>query len=502
MEQEQESTGISRGQNQLHLLPEDPHTASTIVAPLVDRADPAVAATQIVVVTSDGDGAASLAGRLGTAGLASGLRIMAATDARRATRVQRRAPAHVVVAPPDVLVALMQSAVLKLDGVKAVVMAWVDELDERAMAALESVMSEIPKEAARVVLASGATPAVDALVERYARRARRTQSASVTEFPAASLSYVVTSDIGRGSALRRTLDALDPESAFVVARAPASRTAVEALLFSLGYGVGEDESVRVGDAPDGKPDVVILYDVLANESEVRTIAAAGSRVVALVTARQVAALRQLAGGRVTPLVLPDAAARARTREERLRDEMRSVLATGQFSRELLTLEPLLADHDGAEIAAAALRLLETERGKVEGAAPAQAPMTRLFINAGSMDEVRPGDLVGAITNEAGISKSELGRVDVRERHSTVEVATAVANVVVSKLTGTQIRGRRVLVRVDEDRPRERPGREGSAPRGDHRGPPRDRGPRDRGPRDRGPRDRGPRPARPRRGDDA
>ena len=54
-------------------------------------------------------------------------------------------------------------------------------------------------------------------------------------------------------------------------------------------------------------------------------------------------------------------------------------------------------------------------------------MTRLYVNVGSMDNVRPGDLVGAITNEAGVSKAELGRVDVRERHSTVEVATSIAN---------------------------------------------------------------------------
>jgi ATP-dependent RNA helicase DeaD len=83
-----------------------------------------------------------------------------------------------------------------------------------------------------------------------------------------------------------------------------------------------------------------------------------------------------------------------------------------------------------------------------------------------MDNVRPGDLVGAITHEAGISKSELGRVDVRERHSTVEVAASVAEAVVTKLTGVSIKGRRALVKVDDapargggPRRRERPERE-------------------------------------------
>src|SRR5207237_4390471 len=129
------------------------------------------------------------------------------------------------------------------------------------------------------------------------------------------------------------------------------------------------------------------------------------------------------------------------------------------------------------VAAAARRLLEKERSKPQGAGTGAATaMTRLFLNVGETDNVRAGDLVGAITNEAGVSKAELGKVEVRDRHSTIEVATPVANAVVSKLTGVSIRGRRVIARIDE--PRER----------------RDRG--DRDGRDRG----GPPARRPRRDD--
>jgi len=229
----------------------------------------------------------------------------------------------------------------------------------------------------------------------------------------------------------------------------------------------------------------------SSEDELRQLVAAASpaRVLALVTPRQISALRRMAGGAVAPLALPEPAARARSREESLRDELRAVLHTEQYARELVMLEPLLADHDGAEIAAAALRLLERQRATpvTLGAAPAQGPVTRLYINVGAMDDIRPGDLVGAITNEAGISRADLGRVDVRDKHSTVEVATPVANAVVSKLTGVQMKGRRVIARVDEDRPRERrdgerssrpgrPERGGRSDRGDRRGPPRDRRP--------------------------
>ena len=505
VEQQSDNPGVSRGQNQLHVSPETSAAAAGAVQPLLDRVDPALPATQLVVVTSDEEMAAALAGRL-VASVAPGVRVLAATENRRATRILRAAPAHVLLAPGATIVALLQSAVLKLDAVKVAVLAWIDEQGESATAALETVMGEVPKDAARVVLASAATPVVEQLIERYARRARRVQPAA-SELAPVSLSYVATAETGRMTALRRTLDALDPDSALVITRDPATREVIDAALRSLGYG-GDAAPVRVSDGSDdaarpaaqAPPAVTVLYDMPSSESELRQLvaAAAPARVVALVTPRQISALRLMAGGAVAPLALPESAARARSREESLRDELRAVLQTEQYARELVMLEPLLTDHDGAEIAAAALRLLERQRATpvTLGAAPAQGPVTRLYINVGTMDDIRPGDLIGAITNEAGISRTELGRVDVRDKHSTVEVATPVANAVVSKLTGVQMKGRRVIARVDEDRPRERrdserssrpgrPERGGRSDRGERRGPPRDRRPsRDRPGRDR------------------
>lgn len=492
MEQQQEGTGVSRGQNQLHLLPEDPSAAAAALTPLLDRLDAGTKAAQMLVITSDGEAAASIAARLGGG---DGPRVVAATEGRRAARVLKQGAAPVLVAPADILAELQRAAVLKLDAVRVVVFAWVTA--ERGQEQLlETVMADVPKEAARIVLASSQGAAVDALIERYAWRARRMQAAGAEELPVVSLSYVVTSEHGRASALRRTLDALDPDSAYVVVRDPASRAEAESLLRSLGYGAGASDAVRVGEKPEGPAALVVLYDLPAREDDLRAIGGShgAARLVALVTGRQLDSLRSLAGGAVTPLTLPDAAVRARSRDERARDELREVLSGGQFSREVLTLEPLLADHDGIEIAAAALRLLEAERAKARAPQLQGQPatVTRLYLNVGAMDEVRPGDLVGAITNQAGISKAELGRVDVRDRHSTVEVASSVANAVVAKITGIEIRGRRVIARVDDDKPRERPKRVGGerGERGERRGP-------SRGGPGRGGPGRGDRPDRPR-----
>jgi ATP-dependent RNA helicase DeaD len=70
---------------------------------------------------------------------------------------------------------------------------------------------------------------------------------------------------------------------------------------------------------------------------------------------------------------------------------------------------------------------------------------------GERDGLRPGDLLGAITGEAGVEGNAVGKIEIRESHSVVEVHDAVARKVIKALNGTTIKGR--AVRADFDRPR-------------------------------------------------
>ena len=218
-------------------------------------------------------------------------------------------------------------------------------------------------------------------------------------------------------------------------------------------------------------------------------------------------------------------AKARISDAAVRDELKGILEDGIISREIIALEPLLEEFDAIEIAAASLRLLERARAqrdaseKISRAAVAQTSgptataessegMKTLFMTIGKVDGVRAGDIVGAIAGEVGIPGSSIGRVEILDKHSLVEVEISKAQDVIKKMNGSQIRGRKLAVREE----RERPPRAGAPPRGGDRprrdGPPRgerpdrDRGARsDRPPRrDSGPRDRGDRPERSPRGD--
>ena len=85
----------------------------------------------------------------------------------------------------------------------------------------------------------------------------------------------------------------------------------------------------------------------------------------------------------------------------------------------------------------------------EHAAPTEEVAT-LFVGAGREAGIRPGDLVGAITGEAGINSGELGAIQIADRFSLVEVPESRAEEIIAALRATTIRGRKVPVRRDRD----------------------------------------------------
>jgi ATP-dependent RNA helicase DeaD len=499
-----EPTGVTRGQNAVHVMPLDWSAATRVLSPLVDRIDTSRAETQLLIVTADSEGAVSAAGALVAAAAGRGVRVLAATSSPRAARLLKSSAPHVLCGAPADLVALLQSSALKSEALRAVVLGWLDPiLGTPEAQPLETLLGELPKEGARIVFAAEMTPAHEAMVERYARRARRVSEAAGEPGSPLSAEYVAASPAGRAVALRRLLDALDPTSALLYARDDAARADAEQVARLLGYPA---DAVRViGGAPDAPgSEPVVLLDLPATREEMRALAgASGRKLYAIVQPSQLASLRALlGGGAVSAVTLLEAAERARGKDAALRASLRDVLTSSDVRREVLAIEPLLAEFDGIEIAAAALKMLEQQRPARPAATVSQtAPMTALFVNLGEKDGVRPQELVTAVTSASGIPGSQIGKVEVRDNHSIVEVAASVAELVAGKLTGSVVRGRRVQARVDQPREARGAPPRGAPPRGERPDRPARSGP-PRGDRpvrsfDRG--DRPPRPGAPRSG---
>ena len=79
-------------------------------------------------------------------------------------------------------------------------------------------------------------------------------------------------------------------------------------------------------------------------------------------------------------------------------------------------------------------------------------MARYRIAVGKQDGIRPGNIVGAVTNEADISGDEIGSITIRHSYSTIDLPTDRADEILERLADTRISGRALQIRPYRERP--------------------------------------------------
>jgi ATP-dependent RNA helicase DeaD len=84
----------------------------------------------------------------------------------------------------------------------------------------------------------------------------------------------------------------------------------------------------------------------------------------------------------------------------------------------------------------------------------RAPQETFRIAVGSIHGVKPGNIVGAIANEADIEGVHIGRVDIREDHSFVDLPGGMPKAIFNRLQKVRVAGRELrLTRVTEKPPK-------------------------------------------------
>lgn len=73
-------------------------------------------------------------------------------------------------------------------------------------------------------------------------------------------------------------------------------------------------------------------------------------------------------------------------------------------------------------------------------------ITRIRINAGKKTKMRPGDIMGAITNIPGMSGEDIGIIDVQDTCSYVEILGDKGNLVMDALQETKIKGKKHTIK--------------------------------------------------------
>jgi ATP-dependent RNA helicase DeaD len=482
---QEEALPVIRRANNLFLAA-GPGSGVTVAwgAALLDRVEGEGDAPKVLVLAPSQDRADYLAQSLGRLADSSGHTV----GALGSHWVMPERATMLFGTPADVLAAAKSSGI-NLEAIEAIVVDQASRIDTfEGMEATEAILEYLPKEAQRVLAAQPMTPGVSKFLERHVKRAVTIPGEDLSALHApkrGTVRFRIVTEPREEAVLEMVNHLLADEARHVLVFCRNEDRAADVgdLLTLHGFlaGAPGDASFPVWlgvDAlaarakADGHEGVkVVSCDAPTDADELDRRHGVSDGGIVVILAREVAHLRataRAAGYTVVPF--PPAVSTGSAAVADLQQQLRAALETEDTAPYLLALEPLFEEHDPAEVAAAAVALLRKKMPPPAPPAPelsnagAPAPAwAKLFFGVGERDGLSTGDLLGAITGEAGVPGTSVGRIDIKESHTLVEVHDEVAKKVIAALNGTTIRGR--AVRADFDRPKRGTG-------GARKGPPR------------------------------
>ena len=403
-----------------------------------------------------------------------------------------RSGVHVVVGTPGRVMDHLRRGTLDFASLRFVVL---DEADEMLrMGFIEDVEWILGQAGSRfqTALFSATMPReVRRVAEKYLDNPVEVAIRHKTlTLPAIEQRYLHVSEQGKMDALTRILEAEPSGAVLIFARTKVAAADLTEKLQARAYAAeamhgdmsqaqresvvrrlraGQVEIVVATDVAARGLDVdrithVVNYDIPADvDSYVHRIGRTGragreGQAILFVTSRQQRMLREIeqhTGQRIAPMKVPSKADVAARRADMLKEAIRKTIAEDDLDLYLALVETLVEEGlEATEIAAAAARLAQADRPlevelepDVEEMPMAADGMTRLFIGAGRRDGIRPGDIVGAIANEADVPGRAIGSIDIYDRFTFVEIPQRFKAQVLDRMSSVMLRHRLVSIRV-------------------------------------------------------
>ncbi|MDP3534469.1 DEAD/DEAH box helicase [Halomonas sp. M1] len=418
--------------------------------------------------------------------------------------------AQIIVGTPGRIIDHLDRGSLKLDGLSALVLDEADEMLRMGFIDdVKRVVADTPKNAQRVFFSATLPAEIERIVNRYlvdpvkvAIESRTTTGENIEQ-------RIVRVDGGaKLEALARILEVEPVDGAIVFVRTRAACTTLVEQLTARGVNAAGlsgdlDQSLRertITRLKRGKVDVLIATDVAARGLDVSRIThvinydlpqdaeaythrigrtgRAGRSGIAITFAgfregRKVGWMEQATGQKMTEMPLPDEAAIRAHRDEVFHHRVVAALTKGAEEQRALVERLVEEGHDAIELAcafAAMARADEAPIGRLQAprkekpmrdGAPAGKPgarrerssapsegMTRYRVSVGHKDGVKPGQLVGALANEGGIEGARIGRIDIRNAFSVVELPSGLPSTILAKMARARVAGRPLEISED------------------------------------------------------
>jgi len=405
---------------------------------------------------------------------------------------------QVVIGTPGRVLDHLRRKTLRLEHVKMVVLDEADEmLDMGFVDDIEEIIKETPQERQTLLFSATMPPEIKRLSRKYMNDPEMvTISRKEVTAPTIHQAYYKVFEKNKLDSLCRILDSEEIELGIVFCRTKRGVDELTEALQERGYladGLHGDlsqaqrdkvmkafressiEFLVATDVAARGIDVenvshVINYDIPQDpESYVHRIGRTGRAgrkglAITLVTPREMKQLRTIE--KVSKITLesrnvPSMEEVLERQQTLWKEQLNSLLENDEdFTPFMEVVEQLKDTYSVEKIAAAALSLaFSSNISSVEdemydfGETGASKGMVRFFMNIGRNMEMRPVDLVKEISELVGIPENSIGRIDIFESFSFVEVNQDVAPFVYEALRNTRIKGKRINVEPAKPRVR-------------------------------------------------
>jgi ATP-dependent RNA helicase DeaD len=167
--------------------------------------------------------------------------------------------------------------------------------------------------------------------------------------------------------------------------------------------------------------------------------------------RLLRSIERTLGVRVTRRPVPTVADVAERQRETWREKLEATLKEANLTPLRCIIEELVEEYDSIDVGAAALKLLMDQTAERPSPAAdvgfgdtgAEAGMVRFFTNIGRRQGIGPADIVRTVAESAGIPGGVIGRIDIYDDFTFVEVPEDTAAAVAEAMRRSRIRGRTV-----------------------------------------------------------
>ncbi len=408
-----------------------------------------------------------------------------------------RSGVNIVVGTPGRVLDHLNRKTLVLSEISIVVLDEADEmLDMGFIEDIEKILELTPATRQMMLYSATMAPAIAKIAKKHMKDPLKI-AINLKDIVAPKIAQVFyeVAQRDKTEVLTRLLDVESPELTLVFCHTKREVDDVAASLRTLGYNAGAlhgdftqaHREEMMGKFKSGKIDILVATDVAGRGIDVENIthvinysipqspegyihrigrtgrAGRSGMAVTFVTPReyrQLQLIEKTARTKLSRRDIPSAAEVLRARQKQIVSDVVAQLQKATHAAYLDVVKQLGAIAGLEEVTAAALghRLRRDEGRRTSKARRPRPPasalrtisvekgMTRLFFTLGRKDRVQTSEILRAIAGESGIQGKRVGKIDIREQFTFVDVPVDIAEKVIAAMDNAFIKGKKIAVK--------------------------------------------------------